>query len=238
MLTPRYDKKFVLITGASRGLGRLISEYFLDRGASVIGFSRGDKSISHPNYQHFKVDISIPQSIESGFEAMKSFTSKIDIVINNAAVLTAQYSMIMPIISAHAMINTNLLGAFIIARESSKLMRKSKWGRIINISTMAVSLEPIGDSIYAASKAGMVTCMNVMAKELAPLNITCNTLAITAIETDMFRQLPLDKVKKIIQELPIPRFACEDDIFNVIDFLSSDRSSYITAQTISLGGLR
>jgi len=117
------------------------------------------------------------------------------------------------------------------------VMRKKKWGRIVNISSMAASLEPIGDSIYAATKAGVATMANIMAKELAPLNITCNTLAVTAIETDMLKQLSKAKIDEVISSLPIPRYAAPDDIFNVLDFLVSERSGYITAQTIYLGGV-
>jgi len=124
-----------------------------------------------------------------------------------------------------------------VSREASKMMRKAKWGRIINIGSMAASLEPIGDSMYAACKAGQSALANVMAKELAPLNITCNTLAISAIATQMLAQLPQDKIAQVIAGLPIPRFAEPDDILNVLDFLASERSSYITAQTIYLGGV-
>jgi 3-oxoacyl-[acyl-carrier protein] reductase len=128
--------------------------------------------------------------VQQGFAALKKVTDAVHIVINNAAVLTSQYAMIMPPAQAQAMMNTNLMGAFMVSREASKLMRKRKWGRIINIGSMAVSLEPIGDSMYAACKAGLSTLANVMAKELAPLNVTCNTLSITAIKTDMLAQLP------------------------------------------------
>ena len=116
-------------------------------------------------------------------------------------------------------------------------MRKRKWGRIINIGSMAASLEPMGDSVYAACKAGLSTLANVMAKEFASFNVTCNTLAITAIDSDMLSQLPRDKIEAIIAGLPVPRFATPDDILNVVDFLAAERSSYITAQTIFLGGV-
>jgi 3-oxoacyl-[acyl-carrier protein] reductase len=83
----------------------------------------------------------------------------------------------------------------------------------------------------------VATLANVMAKEFAPLNITCNTLGITAIETDMLGQLPRDKVDAVIKGLPLPRYATADDICNVVDFFASERSSYVTAQTIFLGGV-
>ena len=116
-------------------------------------------------------------------------------------------------------------------------MRSGKWGRIINIGSMAVSLEPVGDSMYAATKAAISTLANVMAKEFAPMNITCNTLGITAIETEMLSQLPRNKIDAVIAGLPIPRYATADDILNVVDFFASERSSYITAQTVFLGGV-
>jgi len=232
-----YAGKCALITGSRRGVGRLIAEHLLKHGARVIGFARGAATYAHPRYDHFQVDIGDPASVLKGFSDLKKCVDTVHIVVNNAAVLTSQYSMIMPPASAQAMLNTNLLGPFLVSREASKLMRKNKWGRIINIGSMAASLEPIGDSMYAACKAGLATLSNVMAKELAPLNVTCNTLAVSAIKTDMLAQLPQDKIAQVIAGLPIPRFAEPDDILNVVDFLASERSSYITAQTIYLGGV-
>jgi 3-oxoacyl-[acyl-carrier protein] reductase len=236
-MTQIYESKFALVTGSSRGVGKLISEHFLNHGASVIGFSRGDASIQHPRYHHLKVDVSEPPAVQRGFDDLKAITETLHIVVNNAAVLMSQYAMVMPVAAAQSMLNTNLLGTFLVSREASKLMRKSKWGRIINIGSMATSLDPIGDSIYAASKAGMTAMTNILAKEVASLNVTCNTLAISAIKTDMLEQLPQDKIAQVIAGLPIPRTAEPEDILNVIDFFASERSSYITAQTIYLGGV-
>jgi 3-oxoacyl-[acyl-carrier protein] reductase len=232
-----YTGKLALVTGSRRGVGRLIAEHLLKHGATVIGFARGEATFDHPKYSHIQVDIGDSKSVQQGFTALKMITNVIHIVVNNAAVLTSQYAMIMPPASAQAMVNTNLMGPFMVTREASKMMRKAKWGRIINIGSMAASLEPIGDSMYAACKAGLTTLTNVMAKELAPLNITCNTLAVSAIKTDMLAQLPQDKIAQVIATLPIPRFAEPDDILNVLDFFASERSTYITAQTIYLGGV-
>lgn len=233
----KYAGKFALVTGSRRGVGRLITEHLLQHGAHVAGFARGEATFEHPNYVHFQVDVSDPASVQKGFAALKKITEVVHIVVNNAAVLTSQYAMIMPPAAAQAMINTNLLGTFMVSREASKMMRKSKWGRIINIGSMAASLEPIGDSVYAACKAGVSTLANVMARELAPLNVTCNTLGVSGIQSDMLAQLPKDKIAAVIAGLPLPRFAEPDDILNVIDFFASDRSSYITAQTVFLGGV-
>jgi 3-oxoacyl-[acyl-carrier protein] reductase len=233
----KYAGKFALVTGSRRGVGLLITEHLLQHGAHVAGFARGEATFEHPNYVHFQVDVSDPASVQKGFAGLKKITEVVHIVVNNAAVLTSQYAMIMPPAAAQAMINTNLFGTFMVSREASKMMRKSKWGRIINIGSMAASLEPIGDSVYAACKAGVSTLANVMARELAPMNVTCNTLGISGIQSDMLAQLPKDKVAAVIAGLPLPRFAEPDDILNVLDFFASDRSSYITAQTVFLGGV-
>jgi len=233
-----YEGKVVLVTGSRRGVGRSIAEHFLSHGADkVIGFSRGAGTLEHPAYHHFEVDVGDTASVIKGFAALRRVTDSIQIVVNNAAVLTSQYAMIMPPADAQAMVNVNLLGPFMVSREAAKLMRKRKWGRIINIGSMAASLEPMGDSVYAACKAGLSTLANVMAKEFAAMNVTCNTLGINAIESDMLAQLPRDKIDAIIAGLPVPRMSKEDDILNVIDFFASERSGQITAQTVFLGGV-
>ena len=232
-----YEGKVALVTGSRRGLGRLITGHVLAHGGRVVGFARGESTVDHPGYSHVRVDVSDPADVTRGFAELRGLTDSVHIVVNNAAVLTSQYAMIMAPAAAAAMLNTNLLGAFMVSREAAKLMRRGKWGRIVNIGSMAAGLEPIGDSLYAASKAGLATMGNVMAKELAPLGVTCNTLAVSAIGTDMLAQLPQGKVDEVVASLPLPRYAEPDDVFNVLDFLCSERSSYVTAQTIYLGGV-
>ena len=232
-----YAGRTALVTGSRRGVGKLIADHFLEQGASVVGFAKGTSTIEHAAYHHVQVDLADAVAIGPAFASLRQSATTIDIVVNNAAVLTSQYAMIMPPGAAQAMVNVNLLAPFLVSREAAKMMRKTKWGRIINIGSMAASLEPIGDSMYAATKAGLSTLTNVRAKELGSMNVTCNTLAITAIDTDMLSQLPRDKIEVIIAGLPIPRFAKPDDILNIIDFFASERSSYITAQTIFMGGV-
>ena len=232
-----YAGRTALVTGSRRGVGKLIADHFLEQGASVVGFAKGTSTIEHAAYHHVQVDLADAVAIGPAFASLRQNATTIDIVVNNAAVLTSQYAMIMPPGAAQAMVNVNLLAPFLVSREAAKMMRKTKWGRIINIGSMAASLEPIGDSMYAATKAGLSTLTNVMAKEFGSMNVTCNTLAITAIDTDMLSQLPRDKIEAIIAGLPIPRFAKPDDILNIIDFFASERSSYITAQTIFMGGV-
>ncbi|MCG5247844.1 SDR family NAD(P)-dependent oxidoreductase [Methylorubrum extorquens] len=232
-----YKDKTTLLTGSTRGVGRQIADHILASGGNVIGFARGTSTFEHEQYRQFNVDLSDATAVTAIFNEVRRHTNQIDIVINNAGVLTSQYAMIMPPAAAQSMVNVNLLAPFLISREAAKFMRKSKWGRIINIGSMAASLEPIGDSVYAATKAGLSTLANVMAKEFGSFGVTCNTLGISAIDSDMLAQLPRDKIEEIIKHLPVARFAEIDDILNIIDFFASERSSYVTAQTVFLGGV-
>lgn len=227
-----YKGKTVLITGTSKGVGQMLESYFANNGARVIGVGFGD-GVRWEDY--YDCDLSDAKQILNAFKEINADKKNIDILINNAAVLTSQYAMKMKPEDAQAMVIVDLLASFLVARESAKLMDKG--GRIINISSMAVVLEPMGDSMYAACKAGLNKMSNIMAKEFAGFGITVNTLAISAIETDMLKQLNRDKIDKVVAGLPIPRYATIDDITNVIDFFCSPKSDYITAQTIYLGGV-
>jgi 3-oxoacyl-[acyl-carrier protein] reductase len=232
-LAMRYEGKVVVVTGASRGLGRILAEHFLDEGARVVGISRGESSIAREGYEHLAIDIGDDRVVRATFARLARTYRAVDIVVNNAGVLTSLHAMLMPASRAEEMVRTNLLGGFYVSREAAKLMRRAKTGRIINIGSMAATLEPI----YAATKAASMTLTAVLAKEFAGYGITVNTVAVTALETDMLDQLPREKVDAVIAKLPIPRLATPDDIFNVVDFFASPCSSYITAQTLFLGGV-
>ena len=222
-LKKMYKGKTVLITGSSRGIGKSIADHFCDNRADVLEIHKTGG-----------VDLSDPNQIVQYFENNRD--QKIDILINNAAVPTSHYAVRIPLAEAIEMVMVDFMAVFLVTRECLRLMRNPT-GRVINISSMAVALEPMGDSLYAACKAGITKMNNIIAKEVAFGGITFNTLAISAIETDMLKQLKKDKIDKVVKELPIPRYAKMEDIMNVIDFFASPKSDYITAQTIYLGGV-
>ena len=232
-----YANRVVVVTGARKGLGQVLANHFLAGGAKVIGISRGEATIRHPEYAHYAADVGDDAAVREVFIQIARALGKVDIVVNNAAVLTSMHAMLMPATRAEEMIRTNVLGVLYVSREAAKLMRKSKWGRIINIGSMASTLEPVGDSMYAATKSASLTLTGVLAKEFASYGVTVNTLAVTAFETDMLDQLPREKVDAVIAGLPLARYPTTEDITNVVDFFASPRSSYITAQTLYLGGV-
>ena len=236
-----------VITGGSKGIGLAIAKRFAASGADVAIIARGRGALDEAaksigagakgRVAAIAGDVGVAADIKRAYDEAMAALGKVDIVVNNAAVLTSMHAMLMPATRAEEMIRTNVLGVLYVSREAAKLMRKSKWGRIINIGSMASTLEPVGDSMYAASKSASLTLTGVLAKEFASYGVTVNTLAVTAFETDMLDQLPREKVDAVIAGLPLARYPTTEDITNVVDFFASPRSSYITAQTLYLGGV-
>lgn len=233
----KYSGQVILVTGSSGGIGRILAEYFLDGGAVVLGFSRNSFSLPSRSYQHYVCDVSDSSSVNDAFKKIKRDEHPLTGLINNAGTLSAFSSLLMPPKAAEEMINTNFLGAFLVAQEGAKIMMRQKFGRIIGISSMAEILEPKGDAIYSASKAASTSLNNSLAKELAPYGITCNTLAITHLPTNMSQKINSDVLNRLLKALPLPGSATIQDITNVIDFFMSPVSSGITGQFIALGGL-
>ena len=227
----------ILISGTSSGIGQALVNYYLDNGAIVLGISRSMVELGSPNYHHFLCDVTSPDSVQQFFKDLRSKFPKIEVFINNAGDLKVCSSLLLPATSAKRMIDTNFFGAFLMMRECAKLMLKEKRGRIINISSMAEILEPVGDAVYSASKAASTSLTNSLAKEFAPYGITCNTLAITFIPTPMSLTINQEVMSKTISELPIPRSATIEDVTNIIDFFIRPESANISAQFIALGGL-
>jgi 3-oxoacyl-[acyl-carrier protein] reductase len=232
-----YRDRIVVITGSRKGLGRLLANHFLDQGAHVIGISRGEATVAHSCYEHYLVDVGDDRNVRDTFQRIGRSHARVDIVINNAAVVVVRHALITPASQAEETVRTNLLGCLYVSREAAKLMRQQAWGRIINIGSIAAELDPVGEAVYAASKSASMTLAAVLAKEFASYGITVNTVAVTALETDMLDQLPQPAVSALLASLPIPRLATLDDIINVIEFFASPRSGYITAQTVFLGGI-
>lgn len=227
----------LIISGASRGIGKSISEYFLETGYDIIGVSRGPASLEHGNYRHYSVDIRSYSDIRGLFREIRDRSSEIFGLINNAGVITSMNSLIVPEASVEEMIDVNFKGAFFMTREAAKIMAKNKIGRIVNISSMAAGLKPHGDSVYAATKAVLPVIGTVLTKEYYQLGITCNTLGITHVETQLSRKVDQKALGKVIENLPMPRSATITDITNVLEFFLDEKSSYISGQTIQLGGV-
>ncbi len=230
--------KKILISGCSKGIGKFLTEKYLEDGHFVIGISRSLIEFSHPNFSHFICDISKETDVQKLISNLRSSNiNSIDVLINNAGVASMNHSLLTPGTTLEKIFGTNVFGTFFLSREVSKLMRKSSSGRIINFSTVAVPLRLEGEAIYAASKSAVEILTKIMAKELSNLRITVNAIGPTPIDTDLIKNVPKEKIDSLIQNQSIKRLGTFKDIKNVIDFYIKDESNFITGQTLYLGGV-
>lgn len=231
------QSEVMLITGTRKGIGKFLAEYYAQRGFLVEGCSRKPPEWELEGYHHHRTDIADESQVKELFTAIRKRHGRLDIVINNAGIASMNHMMLTPGATVSKIMETNFLGTFLICRESAKIMAKRRFGRIVNLSTIAVPMLLEGEAIYAASKSAVVTFTKVIARELADLGITCNAVGPTPIPTDLIRAIPVDKIDNIVNDLAIKRPGRFEDVANVIDFFIKPESDYITGQVIYLGGV-
>jgi 3-oxoacyl-[acyl-carrier protein] reductase len=225
-----------LITGSRTGIGRFLVDHYLGQGHLVFGCSRNPFPDSLPNYEHFCLDVSDENAIKHMMASVRQKCGRLDNLINNAGIAATGHFMLTPAETLLRVYKTNVIGSFLFAREAAKLMKRGQHGRIVNFSSSAVPLKLAGESVYASSKAALVSLTEITARELAPFGITVNTIGPTPIETDLIRAMPQDKVQDVINRQPIPRLGTFQDVVNVIDFFLRSESGFVTGQVIYLGG--
>lgn len=212
----------ILITGASRGIGRKLVEHYSNKSYTVYGCSR--------SLAPFDVDVADEVNVRSMFSKI----GQVDYLINCAGIAAMNHSLLTPLSTIQNIMNTNFMGTYLVSREAARRMKRG--GRIVNFSTVAVPMLLEGEAVYAASKSAVETLTKIMAKELGGLGITVNCVAPTPIATDLIKNVPKDKIDAIIKRQAIKRMGRVEDVINVIDFFLQDASEFITGQTIYLGG--
>ncbi len=226
-----------LITGTRKGIGRFLAEHYLDNEHVVIGCSRTESDLKHDNYYHYIADVSDEKQVKDLVKSAYKKFGRIDNLINNAGIAMMNHIIFTPVSAVNNVFSTNYLGTFIFTREVSKVMMKNNYGRIVNFSTVAVPINLDGEAIYASSKAAIVELTKISAKELGSYGITVNAIGPTPIKTDLIKNIPEDKIDRLLGFQAIKRFGEFEDISNVIDFFINKNSSFITGQIIYLGGL-
>jgi 3-oxoacyl-[acyl-carrier protein] reductase len=229
--------KVVIITGTSSGIGKSLAEYYLSQGFIVCGCSRKECDIKHKNYKHYVLDISDEKAVINMVNDVCNENARIDVLINNAGMASMNHFLLTPLETVNKLFNTNYLGTFLFCREVAKKMLARKYGRIINFSTIATKINLEGELIYASTKYAVEAITNILSKELGSNGITVNTVAPSIINTNLTNKIPKEKIDKIIKRQAIKKMISVDDIINVIDFYISDRSKFITGQTLYLGGI-
>ena len=232
------DKKVVLISGASRGIGAAIAIHLASLGYKVIGTARSEFKFDKPsdNLIPLKLDITCRESIKDCAAKLKEQNLLPDILINNAGITSDQLFLRMKDDEWDKVLATNLTGTFNLTKAFIKNMIKNRYGRIINISSISGLMGNPGQVNYSSAKAGLSGFTKSLAKEVGSRNITVNSVAPGFIETDMTSFLDEDSKNTIIKDIPLNRLGSPEDVSELVAFLAGNESQYITGQTISIDG--
>lgn len=229
--------RIVLVTGARKGLGRFLAERLLGDGWKVVGCSRSPSDLTHPAYRHVCADVSDEAGVRLTMAEVRAFGGRLQAVVNNAGIAAMNHALLTPAETFSRILAVNTLGTFLVSREAAKLMQRLHYGRIINLSSVAVPLALAGEAAYAASKGAVETMTRVLAQELGHSGITVNAIGPGPIDTDLIRSVPEAKLTAITRRQAIPRMGTPDDVWNVVRFYLSPDSSFVTGQVLYLGGV-
>jgi len=238
-------QKKVLVTGASRGIGKAIIESFAKEGNYLIGTAtsiEGAKTIDEiissndSSGAGLVLDLNDDNSIEEFFKILKGKDLYPDILVNNAGFTRDNIFLRMKDDEWSDVLNVHLNAQFKIIKNLVKPMLKNKYGRIVNLSSAAAAIGNKGQANYVAAKSGIEAMSRTLAREFGLKNITINCVAPGFIETDMTDSLDEEYKKGIASQIPLQRFGKANEVAELIKFLTSSEADYITGQTIHING--
>jgi len=241
------SKKRAVVTGGSRGIGRAIALALAKEGAEVcITYKANDMAAKETLTLLEKAGASYPialkgEASDENFAKevaihMKDIFDGVDILVNNAGITEDSLLIRMKTESFNNVVTANLNGAFYMLRELTPLMLKQRYGRVVNMSSVAGVKGNAGQANYAASKAGLIGLTLSAAKELGGKGITVNAVAPGLIDTDMTRALTENQLKQALSSIAANRSGTPEEVANLVCFLSSDKAAYITGQVIAIDG--
>ncbi len=243
-MTDKYKDKVVLVTGASRGIGKAIATKFAEQGAFIIGTATTENSAEqiskylNANKQSgtgLLLNIADKSSVEEFGNKLKDLSAP-DILINNAGITRDNLLIRMKDDEWEDVIDTNLTGMFRITKLCLRAMMKARYGRIINISSVVALSGNPGQTNYSATKAGITGFTRSLAREVGSRGITVNAVAPGFIETDMTNELTDEVRESMLEQITLGRLGQAEEVASVIEFLASDDAAYITGQTLSVNG--
>ncbi len=241
-----FKEKTALVTGAARGIGKAIAHKLAEAGATVVVADiLGDeteataKELRDKGFQALAaggVDISDATQAAGLVDFTVKETGRLDILVNNAGVTRDGLFIRMSDEDWDLVLNVNLRGAAMCTRSAAKVMFKKRCGKIINISSVIGLIGNAGQANYAASKAGLIGLTRSLAKELGPRGITVNAIAPGFIDTPMTQKMPEDVASAYLQNIPLRRCGTSEEVADLVAFLASPASDYISGQVIALDG--
>lgn len=229
-------KKFYLVTGASRGIGRAICQKIINDGNGVVGLARNIENTNFPGTL-YQCDLTNIEHTQDVLENISAFY-QINGIVNNVGISLPEPWGGINLESLHAVWNLNVRTAIQVTQHFIEDLKKQKSGRIINIGSRAMYGSK-DRTAYAAAKSALVGCTRTWALELAEYGITVNCVAPGPIETELFRKTRAkgsDAEKALLAKIPLGRIGTPEDVANAVSFLLSDNSSFITGQVISVDG--
>ncbi len=254
-----FEGRVALVTGASQGIGRACAIALAERGATVALCARNEVKLaevaaeingSNPtrddttvtngapglSAQVFALDLASEESIKACAKAVIDRLGKVDILVNNGGITRDILSLRMKRADWDAVLATNLTGAFLMTQACMGSMLKTRWGRVINITSVVGETGQAGQANYAASKAGLIGLTKSLARELASRTITVNAVAPGYIETAMTAVLTDDQKSAMTSQVPLGRTGTDKDIAAAVAFLASEEAGYITGHTLDVNG--
>ncbi|MEP6609992.1 MAG: 3-oxoacyl-ACP reductase FabG [Burkholderiaceae bacterium] len=234
-----------LVTGASRGIGRAISEQLARAGAIVIGTATSASGADQVSQRLSGVatrgrgvvlDVRDAAACDARIEATIQEHGKLTVLVNNAGITRDALAMRMKDDDWSAVIDTNLSAVFRLSRAVVRPMMKARYGRIINITSVVAASGNAGQVNYAAAKAGVAGMTRALARELGSRSITVNCIAPGFIDTDMTRELTAEQAQSLLDQIPLGRLGSVDEIGAAVVFLASPAASYISGATLHING--
>lgn len=223
----------IVVTGASRGLGRDICERLINRGHEVMGISR--KPVGLP-FESFECDVSSDSQVKLLAQHIRASGRPVSGLINAAGIASMNLALTTPMETSRRVIETNLLGTIFCCQTIGPLLIRNKGGSIINFSTIAVELALSGEAVYSASKAGVEGFSRAFAREMSGFNVRVNCIAPGPIATDLIKGVSTDQIKKIVSQQIQRRQFSPSDVSNLVEILLDERASSLSGQVLNVGG--
>ena len=236
-----FKNKNILITGASGGIGNELVKKFVSLGGNVLGSGTKSEKLDkikkqYPNIKVKKFDISEHSRIKEFIDDVSLKLGGLDILINNAGTNADNLALRMKDEEWKKVIDINLTSTFLLSKHAIKKMLKSKFGRIVNITSVVGLTGNVGQSNYSASKAGIIGMSKSLAIEYAKKNITVNCVSPGFIISDMTMNIAEKLKLYLTSRIPMGRLGTGEDVSNCVAFLSSEQASYVTGETIHVNG--